>query len=226
MKKSDENSKQLVQAFLDHFVYIKQIYYSYKNLFEDDNFTKNMQMYTNDFFCELNGIYINLITLLHTKIMDPEYTGRENNKNYNLTVDYIINNIEWTLDEKNELLQIKEKCARYIEKIKPARNKVIAHNDIDTYMASKILGAFEKGLDTAFLKEIELFCNIITEKVLGRKCGQIIVNIEGDVQDFKKLMNWGIAINSFIKKENKTESENILKREIYNLIALFDKTKI
>ena len=53
----------------------------------------------------------------------------------------------------------------FIEKIKPVRNKMLAHNDYRTYMDNHILGLFSENDDEKYFQDLAKLCTLVWNKV-------------------------------------------------------------
>lgn len=54
-------------------------------------------------------------------------------------------------------------------KIRDARNKLIAHNDLSTILQAQDLGGFDRGDDTEYFRNLREFACIVRETVLGER---------------------------------------------------------
>ena len=78
-----------------------------------------------------------------------------------LGIDYIIRFGRWDLATKAKLDALQKELEELNEKIRPARNKILSHNDLETIMNQATLGAFPAEADTAYFKALEEFVNVI-----------------------------------------------------------------
>ena len=76
------------------------------------------------------------------KLHDPAIQGNS----LNLTVDYMVRFGEWG-ERKDEIDRIHAKLLELWNRVKPARNKILAHSDFETVMADTTLGAFQEDAD-------------------------------------------------------------------------------
>ena len=103
--------------------------------------------------------------ILHiAKINDPEKYG----KDYNLSLAYFVacvNKSSYT-DSYNKFL---EDNGDFIEAIRIARVKVVAHPDLKVYTSDDVVGAFSAGLDEKYFDSLH---EIISEgyRELGLNC--------------------------------------------------------
>jgi hypothetical protein len=87
-----------------------------------------------------------------------------------LSLDYIIKDGQWDEAAKKNLLSLKEKLDELYNKIKLARDKLLCHNDLKTYLTldeSSSLGSFPEGLDTKYFDILKKFASFVRENSVG-----------------------------------------------------------
>jgi hypothetical protein len=135
-------SKEDIEIFADHCVFMRSIYLHEKALFEtsatDDR--DRMSRTANIFFSDLNRVFIEYTILQVCKITDPAADFR---KNDNHTIGFLLQHYDFsgetaTLKRLNEL---NDKLLAFRAKLLPARNKIISHSDRNAIRAELALGA-------------------------------------------------------------------------------------
>ena len=126
---------------------------AHRRLF-DDNPNKELldrkAPYFHDYLWRISQAYSYLqICKLH----DPAHSGA--NKS-NLSISFIIANLDWG-DDKDSVQQSAAKLEELYRRINPARNKVIAHNDLDILLRGEPIGAFPEGLDKEYFQCLQEF---------------------------------------------------------------------
>jgi hypothetical protein len=116
------------------------------------------------------------------KLHDPAKQGNS----LNLTIDYMVQFGEWG-ERTDEINRIHHKLLKLWERLKPARNKALAHNDLETLMADAALGAFPEGADEEYFAALQDLVNEVHEKWVG---GPYPFNdlAQADVQEFLALL--------------------------------------
>jgi len=71
--------------------------------------------------------------------------------------------IDWG-EDKNSLEQLAAKLDELYKQISPARNKVIAHNDLDVLLRGEPVGGFPEGLDKEYFQCLEEFARRVHKK--------------------------------------------------------------
>ncbi|MHC4386826.1 MAG: AbiU2 domain-containing protein [Planctomycetota bacterium] len=151
--------QESIKHFCDQCCDIRHLYKEYMFLYESDN-QKRLDLIdktARDFFHELQRILIDYIFLNICKITDNASFG----KNDNLTIKYILNNIDEETANKFELNKLSDEIHKFREKIVSARNKIIVHSDFETIAYNKTLGTFSISDNDDFWENLQKFVNAI-----------------------------------------------------------------
>ena len=109
----------------------------------------------------LNDISIEYRLLQIAKLHDPSsQSGSEN-----LSVDYFARQEFWSDEEREAIENLVLGMNGFYGHIKPARNKVLAHNDLSTYVEDSTLGEFPEGEDEKYFHDLGVLCTMIWSKV-------------------------------------------------------------
>jgi hypothetical protein len=76
-----------------------------------------------------------------------------------LTVNYIVDKIQWDTATKAKLDDLSQKMTPFVEKIRSARHKFTAHNDLSTALNQPVIGAFDKGNDDEYFALLAEFAS-------------------------------------------------------------------
>ena len=87
----------------------------------------------------------------------------------NLTLRYIIQFGGWDPQTNGELNRLEEKLGGLYSLIKPARHRILAHNDLEAYMKGEPLGAFPEGMDGEYFEHLKAFVNCVHVGCFGEK---------------------------------------------------------
>jgi hypothetical protein len=85
----------------------------------------------------------------------------------NLGLDYMIKFGGWDGTIKTKPQSLQSQLNELATKIRPARNKILTHNDLETILNESTLGAFEAEADTKYFKTLEDFVNVVCENSTG-----------------------------------------------------------
>ncbi len=93
---------------------------------------------------------------------------------------------EWGQRE-DDIKRIHDRLLGLWERLKPARNKALAHNDLETLMADAALGSFPAGADNEYFDALQALVNEVHEKWVG---GPYPFNdlAKADVEEFLALL--------------------------------------
>ena len=114
----------------------------------------------------LNDITIEHTLLQMAKLHDPaEQLGRKN-----LTLDYIITYGGWDTQTTSVLTTLRGRLDMLLAKsLKPARNRVLCHNDLEILINEPLLGNFDPGTDCEYFEVLQDFLSTVYEKSCKEK---------------------------------------------------------
>jgi len=157
------------------------------------------------FFGDLNRIVHFYLLGEFAKITDPAKTG----ENENLTIDNLIESIEWPPDVREELTSLRDKTKPFRNRILPARHKLFAHTDKETVLADRTLGEFPEGEDEVFLETLQRVCDVTHKACFGEVFGQISLAMSGDVIDFKGALEKAVGFNELLSESSGQEKTRL-----------------
>ena len=104
----------------------------------------------------------------------------------NLTIDFMVRFGEWG-ERTAEIEKIQANLLALWERLKPARNKALAHNDLETFMADVPLGSFPEGADDQYFEALQALVNEVHQKWVE---GPYLFNdfAQADVEEFLALL--------------------------------------
>ncbi len=158
----DPISKDIADKFCELCNWVYESWVTHKLLFDENENKEN-----NIGKCKYITSRLSIITqeyclLQIAKLHDPALQGNSRN----LTVDYMVRSGEWG-ERKNEIDRIHAKLLELWNCIKPARNKILTHNDLETYRADEALGSFPEGADDEYFEALQDLVNEVHEKWVG-----------------------------------------------------------
>ena len=115
------------------------------------------------FFSRLSEVTQEYALLQLIKLHDPAVMGN----GINLTFEYVINFGGWDQETVLKLQSILSQLDQLKQSIKPARNKVICHNDLKAIIDDLPLGEFDKDKDVEYFNALQEFVNIVYDKAKG-----------------------------------------------------------
>lgn len=96
------------------------------------------------------------------KLHDP---AKDRRGNSNLSIDRIVRQDFWKKDEKDEISNFVSEMNSLFESIKPVRDKILAHNDLETrrnYESTKI---FSDKEDERYFENLSKLCKMVWSKI-------------------------------------------------------------
>jgi hypothetical protein len=155
----DPISKDVALKFCEVCDWVYQSWVTRKLLFDDNNNYKTNIGRAAEFANRLGHITQEYCLLQLAKLHDPAIQGRS----LNLTIDYMVRYGEWG-DRKAEIERINSELLVLWKCLKPARNKTLAHNDMEALMAGAPIGSFDEGADDAYFVALQDLVNEVHEK--------------------------------------------------------------
>jgi hypothetical protein len=208
-----EDAKNVVKTFCGQVFWLRTIRHIYEVLFENDESLTLMNKTAPSFFDDLNKILHNYILLEFSKITDPATTGGSEN----LTVDNLIESIDWPQDLQDKLTVLSNKAKDFRSHILGARHKLLAHMDKKAFLAGKTLGDFPEGEDEVFLKTLQEVCDITHEACFGTVFGQMVLAMPGDVINFRRALENAVAFNELLSESS--------GQDMIRLLSYLEKAK-
>ena len=160
-----QDSCAIVKQFAQQCIWAHQSWQTRKCLFDDDtNLSTFRQPHYEHLFLRLSIILQEYWMQQVAKLHDP--AGKPGQQN--LSVDYVIERGEWDAITKARLSGLRDEMLPFVSKMKVPRNKVTAHNDVDTILAAAELGKFNSGEDADYFECLRAFAEIVVSTVLGQ----------------------------------------------------------
>jgi len=202
---TDGAAKKLVEKFCGQVVWLLNVRRIYAELFEDEQSEVLMEKTARSFFVDLGSIMHCYLLLECAKITDRAKTGDKEN----LTIDNLIESIEWPSDIRKELEALREKTMPFTNHILPARHKLCAHTDKKTVLEDRMLGEFPPGEDKEFLETLHRFCDIIHKACFGTIFGEISTAQAGHVSDLKGALEKTVAFDQLLSESSGQEAARL-----------------
>lgn len=178
----DPISKDVALKFCEVCNWTYETWVTHKFLF-DENKTPAKSIGKSPYFTRRLSIITQEYCLQQiAKLHDPAIQGNS----LNLTVEYMIRFGEWA-GRADDIRKIHNELLSLWERLKPARNKALAHNDLETLMADVALGSFPEGADEEYFAALQALVNEVHDKWVG---GPYPFNdlARADVEEFLALL--------------------------------------
>lgn len=152
-------SSDVAKKFCELCNWAYECWLTHKGLFDENDRTERTIGKAKNFTERLSIITHEYILLQICKLHDPAIQGGS----VNITIDYIARFGEWGSNAER-IHGIVSRLTTLFEKVKSARNKVLAHNDLETLMNEAVLGKFPQGLDNEYFSALQEFVNEVNGK--------------------------------------------------------------
>ena len=149
-----------IESFIEHCFTMLSTYRHFQILWGTESHHELLHRIAPIFFGDLNLMMKKHIILQVCQITDPEKTWDKNN----LTIEFLVNCSDGAL--RKNLEPIAQRIHNFTKKIKPARNKIIAHLDRDTILNGKSLGAASQDDWDKFWDDLEKFMSLLKENMI------------------------------------------------------------
>lgn len=136
------------------------------------------------------------------KLHDPATTGRR----VSLTLDYIVEYGGWDSKTLRRLTQIKRRLDSLDKQIRPARNQLIAHNDLAALLNGVPMGAFKRGADKHYFRSLSKFLATAYQCVTGGPCA--------DFSSLKQVTSMAVAALADATRAGKRARRSWLERRL------------
>lgn len=152
-------SGEVATKFCELCNWAYECWLTHKRLFDDNNRKEQPLGKAGDFTARLSQITSEYVLLQICKLHDPAVDGNSRN----LTIDFMVRFGEWGSDTER-IAAIVSRLTVLFEKIRSARNKVLAHNDLETLKCNSVLGEFPQDLDNEYFSALQDFVNEVHQK--------------------------------------------------------------
>ena len=159
MRKID---KKTAREFCELCNWAYEAWVTHKCLF-DDNPAPETNIGVSPWFTERLSVITQEYALLQiVKLHDPW----KQSSLKNLTIDYMVKFGDWGADEP-VVHEIADRLEDLSAKIRPARNKMLSHNDLDTVIRNASLGDFAEGDDDKYFAALQELVNTMHDRWVG-----------------------------------------------------------
>ena len=158
-----QHFQEIVKQFEQQCIWAHQSWKTRKCLFDNEsNLPAFQQPHYEHFFLRLSVVlqeyWMQQVAKLHDLAGKP---GQ-----HNLSVNYMIECGDWDVGTEAQLTELRDKMLPFVKKMKPPRNKLAAHNDVDTILAATKFGKFDAGEDLEYFERLKAFTEIVVNLIL------------------------------------------------------------
>jgi hypothetical protein len=202
---------EAIRTFIGHWVSIRFVRDTFAFLYEEKSSVYYLSNAANEFFGRLSDILRDYLCLAYARVLD-----RYDAAHSNFTIEYLFKLKEWTEPEKTTLTNLYAGIQDFKQYVWKARNKVLAHNDLKTYLGKGgPVGGFPEGKDLEFIHDVERFVDVIHKEAFGETIGEIVTSNPGDAQDLIRYLRFGLAVDRLM-------TDNSVEMDMSPLFAQLD----
>lgn len=151
--------KKAAKKFCELCNWAYEAWVTHKCLFDDNSAPAN-NIGRSPWFAErLSTITQEYALLQIAKLHDPSRLGKWNNASINFMIEYGA----WG-EQRPDVEKIASRLAELYEKILPARNKLLSHNDLETIIGDTPLGSFSEGNDEGYFDALQELVNAVHDR--------------------------------------------------------------
>ena len=161
MIESDKAAK-IFGHFREHCIRLKRDYNTYNDLFNESS-REVLSKTAPTFFADIADILQRHWLLQACKLADPPESKRKDGIHYNITVQLLNQALERMGLLSPDISNTGGAIVDYGEKLKPARDKYIAHFDYEHQVQGTLLGETSEPELLKFLDDIQQYCDLVGE---------------------------------------------------------------
>jgi hypothetical protein len=160
-------SKALLDRLFNQCNWAHEVWTLRRALFEGNRRKRTLERGPHMYFlATVNTALTEYVLLQIAKLHDPAVvSGR-----VSLTIEYVVEYGGWDASSRRKLLRLKERLDALGKQIRPARNRLIAHNDLAAVLGDTALGAFEEGADRKYFRALQSFITTVYRSATGEPC--------------------------------------------------------
>ena len=174
--------EEVVQRFVQHVTWLRNLDRILDELFQNPAAQEIMERTAYDFMLTMNTLTHNSLINGMSKITESAETFG----NRNLTVEHVVGIVCWTEGRGVDAREIAEHCRSYHLQLKEGRNKIGAHNDLETALTDRTYPV-QENLGKQVIEQLECLVQLAFEQ-LGLGDGRVVLGLPGDVFDFGKAL--------------------------------------
>ena len=152
-------NKDIALLFCQACCWTYQAWVTHKYLFDQNDDKADTLEKATAFFKRLLPITQEYSLQQIAKLHDPAV--QKNNRN--VSIEFVVKFGEWEAKEA-EIKAIEARLSEFWGHLEPARNKLLAHNDLEALRANKPLGGFPKGEDDRYFEALQQLANEVHDR--------------------------------------------------------------
>ena len=174
--------EEMLHKFVQHVTWLRDLDRILDELFQNPVAQEIMENTAYEFMLTMN-------TLTHNSLINGLSRITESAETFghrNLTVEHVVGVVCWTEGRGVDATEIAERCRSYHRQLKEGRNKIGAHNDLETTLTDRMY-PLQENVGKQVIKQLEYLVQLAFEQ-LGLGDGRVVLGLHGDVLDFRKAL--------------------------------------
>jgi hypothetical protein len=198
-------SKEEVQKFSEHCVYIRSIWTLMMRIWRDsdENERKIIEGIAPLFFADIGQAVNEMMIIAACRITDRA----DSNGNENFTVELFANSFASDAETYKQLDALHQRMKTLRAKIVPARHKLGAHADRDVIRKGQVLGKAGFGEWEDFWSALEDFVRIVNEKTTGKPFEIDAAGMSGDAEMLLKALRQSRHFETLLNSSDKVVAD-------------------
>jgi hypothetical protein len=203
-------SKEEVQKFSEHCVYIRSVWVLMMRIWRDSDETerKLMEGVASLFFADIGQALTEMMIIAACRVTDRANSGGGHD---NFTIELFANSFASDPETYKQLDALHQRMKKLRAKILPARHKLGAHADRDVIRNGQVLGeaSFEEWDD--FWSALRDFVRILNEKTTGKPFEIGAGGVFGDAEMLLKALGQSRHFETLLNGSDKAVADACLK---------------
>jgi hypothetical protein len=156
--KGDRLDRDAIKTFTDICVWTYQVWRTRKIVFDSDEHIESFKESMFAGYLRMLSIITHEYALQQVAMLhDPAVQGGKRN----LTVDHVVRFGGWEPRTLEKLVLLQRDLDGFAELIRDARNKLLAHIDLQVALDDTVLGAFPDNADEQYFERLQQFVDLI-----------------------------------------------------------------
>lgn len=173
-------NRTLVDKLFEVCNWTHEVWVLHRALFDDNNQLQELGTGHHVYFLSKLSIVLHEYALQQlAKLHDPAVVAGR----INLSIAYVVEYGGWDVATADRLRALKSQLDSLDAQIRPARNRILAHNDLATLLSDETLGGFPPDADIAYFKSLHEFVSLVYEKVTGGASADFSTFTRTDAQE-------------------------------------------
>lgn len=195
-----------VTEFSSHCAYIRTVFTLTVRIWRDSTEDERtlMEKTSPSFFLDMGQVLAEYVVLAACRITDPANGGK------NFTIEYFVDSFSPNSPTFQQLEQFEQTMYKLRDKIKPARNKLIAHADRNAIRKGVPLGYATWPEWDEFWSALTTFVRVLNEKVLGTPYEIDIAGVPGDAEMLLKALSQSGHFETLLASKDKNVQDAAL----------------